>query len=232
MGMVSAALLAAIALATMAAATAQAATADQTGQPSALLAGLSPPHTAKNTTVKQTGDKKHVAESAINAKRTRHAKLTRTRHDKLAAAEISEPVSQRSSQAPPTAVWPVADAATPAESAPAAPAESAPSDATTPSTVVVGGQTVQVVAPDEINQIDLAADDETPTAAARFEAPDAAPAAQTVFAAPVHEDGSHSQSPVGSASWFAQVLAALGGAFTAGTVAWFLIGSGPVRTYG
>jgi len=39
-------------------------------------------------------------------------------------------------------------------------------------------------------------------------------------------------SAVGSASWIAQVLAALGGAIAAGTVAWFLIGAGPVRTYG
>ncbi len=38
--------------------------------------------------------------------------------------------------------------------------------------------------------------------------------------------------PVGSASWIAQVLAALGGAVAAGAVAWFLIGSGPLRTYG
>lgn len=37
---------------------------------------------------------------------------------------------------------------------------------------------------------------------------------------------------IGSASWIAQVLAALGGAVAAGTLAWFLIGGGPVRTYG
>ena len=37
---------------------------------------------------------------------------------------------------------------------------------------------------------------------------------------------------VGSTSWILQVLAALGGAVTAGTVAWFLIGGTPQRTYG
>ena len=37
---------------------------------------------------------------------------------------------------------------------------------------------------------------------------------------------------MGSASWIAQVLAALGGAVAAGTVAWFLIGGGPQRMYG
>jgi hypothetical protein len=39
-------------------------------------------------------------------------------------------------------------------------------------------------------------------------------------------------SPVGSASWIAQVLAALGGAIAAGVVAWFLIRPAPERTYG
>ena len=39
-------------------------------------------------------------------------------------------------------------------------------------------------------------------------------------------------SDVGSTSWIMQVLAALGGAVAAGSVAWFLIGSTPQRTYG
>lgn len=39
-------------------------------------------------------------------------------------------------------------------------------------------------------------------------------------------------SPVGSASWIAQLLAALGGAIAAGAVAWFLIRPAPERTYG
>jgi hypothetical protein len=59
-------------------------------------------------------------------------------------------------------------------------------------------------------------------------APMPAAASQTVLAAPTHRD----TSDVGSASWFAQVLAALGGAIAAGAVAWSLIGAGPVRTYG
>lgn len=40
------------------------------------------------------------------------------------------------------------------------------------------------------------------------------------------------RSPVGSASWIAHLLAALGGALTAGVVAWFLIRPTPERTYG
>jgi hypothetical protein len=235
--MVSAALLAAIALAMAATASSQAATTDQAGQPMALLAGLSPPHTAKptaaakkaSTNIKKSAVRKHAAKNAKNA--TKHAKLKSKKHYRIAAADTAEPAPPPSTPVPPAAVWPLADAAAPADSAPIEPPEPAPSDATTPSTVVVGGQTVQVAASEEVNQIDLAADDETATVAARFDGPDAAPAARTALAAPVHEDGSQNQSLVGSASWFAQVLAALGGAFTAGTVAWFLIGSGPMRTY-
>jgi hypothetical protein len=37
---------------------------------------------------------------------------------------------------------------------------------------------------------------------------------------------------VGSTSWILQVMAALGGAVAAGSVAWFLIGAAPQRTYG
>jgi hypothetical protein len=39
-------------------------------------------------------------------------------------------------------------------------------------------------------------------------------------------------SAVGSASWIAQLLAALGGAIAAGAVAWFLIRPAPERHYG
>lgn len=39
-------------------------------------------------------------------------------------------------------------------------------------------------------------------------------------------------SPVGSASWIAQLLAALGGAIAAGAVAWFLIRPAPERNFG
>jgi hypothetical protein len=62
-------------------------------------------------------------------------------------------------------------------------------------------------------------------------------AAPTAMAAAAQEQRTQEQrtvktDPVGSASWIAQVLAALGGAVTAGAVAWFLIGGGPARTYG
>jgi hypothetical protein len=47
----------------------------------------------------------------------------------------------------------------------------------------------------------------------------AAPAVRAMVATPPYED----TGPVGSASWIAHVLAALGGAFAAGAIAWFLI---------
>jgi hypothetical protein len=47
----------------------------------------------------------------------------------------------------------------------------------------------------------------------------AAPAVRAMVAAPAYED----TEAVGSASWIAHVLAALGGAFAAGAIAWFLI---------
>jgi hypothetical protein len=68
-----------------------------------------------------------------------------------------------------------------------------------------------------------------PMKAARAAAPEnltlaettkAAPAVRAMVATPAYED----TGSVGSVSWIAHVLAALGGAFAAGTIAWFLIG--------
>ncbi len=93
----------------------------------------------------------------------------------------------------------------------------------------MNGQTVEIASPDDLNAIDRAAEDS-------HDAPAGLPArqrrvatpVQTVLAAPVHNDA----NPVGSASWIAQVLAALGGAVAAGVTAWFMIGTGPQRIYG
>ena len=46
------------------------------------------------------------------------------------------------------------------------------------------------------------------------------------------DSSSEISSVIGGAAWIAQVLAALGGALTAGIVAWFLIGAEPTRNYG
>jgi hypothetical protein len=135
---------------------------------------------------------------------------------------------------------------------PAAPIEPVPSQmpGQMPSQVIVAGQTVQVAAPDAVNEMDLAANNTTaqtsdaaPSTMARASAPALreiiAPApksdanAEVVEATPPPQQSSNiSRSDMGSPSWIMQVLAALGGAVTAGSVAWFLIGSTPQRTYG
>jgi hypothetical protein len=124
-----------------------------------------------------------------------------------------------SSQTTPPDAASAADNATPATQAAAADSQA------TPTAVVVDGQTVDVAAPDQANAIDLAADDHHDSAVFDDRTnPD--PPAQRVLA--VLKDA----SSVGSASWIAQVLAAFGGAVTAGAVAWFLIGGGSRRRYG
>jgi hypothetical protein len=101
-----------------------------------------------------------------------------------------------------------------------------------PNEFVVGGRTVQVASPDNVNDMDLAANSPNApaatAAATQSDVVEPAPAAEAVVTAQAPQ----STSPVGSASWFAQVLAALGGAVAAGSAAWFLIGSAPQRTYG
>jgi hypothetical protein len=195
-------------------ASARAATSDLSEKPPTLLAGLKPPH-----------------QSNAQSKASVHAANPGKRHIKIAAAHSPKPQA-RTDAAPPEA-WPAPLAMVPADTAAASPAETVPPDnAPAPGEVVVGGQTVQVAAPDQVNAIDLAGGDklEEVPAAAPLDRADVAPAAQSVLAAPM--DSQASQTAVGKASWIAQVMAALGGAVAAGAVAWFLIGSGPVRLYG
>lgn len=210
---------------------ARTAASDPPGKPLALLAGLRPPHESK-THKSSTHDSKtnvhaksarrsgkHVAAKKLAARKPPSKKLP-----ELAATETAQPSSQ---PALPVNVSPVADATPPTAVATVAPPQAPmPDNDATPSKVEVGGQTVQIASPDELNAIDLAVDDRRD--AATDADSDLAPAAQAVLSAPVVDD----KNPVGSASWIAQVLAALGGAAAAGAVAWFLIGAGPVRMYG
>jgi hypothetical protein len=139
-------------------------------------------------------------------------------------------------------VAPAANPAAPAEitafAPPPAPIAAPPTQ--DPNEVVVAGQTVKVTSPSHVNEIDLAAND------AATQTNDAAPlsAAGAPAMREITEPQSKSDyraaaaveqakpSPVGSTSWILQVMAALGGAVTAGSVAWFLIGGTPQRTYG
>ncbi|HXW41159.1 MAG TPA: hypothetical protein VEK75_08140 [Xanthobacteraceae bacterium] len=198
------------------------------GKPFALLAGLNPPHQIKAVHARAA----HKAHKKLAARKSPARPRLAAKHHQELAVEPAQP--QTPPAALPEATSPAADAAP--DSAP--PADAASND--DPTQVVVAGQTVQIAPPDRVNAIDLAADRADAGAAASPAADAAAPtiaadsadaaAPASVLAAPFHQAAD--TAPVGSASWIAQVLAALGGAVTAGVVAWFLIGAGPVRTYG
>ena len=147
----------------------------------------------------------------------------------------SDNTSNNSWPAAPTAM--TADAATlaPVQQMPAAPQIVAPT-AGTPSQLVIDGQTVQVASADEVNEIDLAASDagvanaasrgpklasNTPPSAVPESAAQSEPTSVALVEAQMPE--------ISTTSWILQVLAALGGAIAAGTVAWFLMRSAPPR---
>jgi hypothetical protein len=205
----------------LAAGGAAAATNDQPGTPLALLAGLKPPHQAKAAIHAKVGDK-----TAVKVAQKKFAK----RHDTVAAKESTD-TPQPANTAPENS-WPAPEQTAPENAAAAQPMSVATpaTDAPAMSEMVVNGQTVQIASPDEANDIDLAADDRNAAASTPMldDRADAAPTPAPIVAVAMREDA----SPVRSASWIAQVLAALGGAIAAGSVAWFLIGSGPQRMYG
>lgn len=213
-------------------AAAQTASTDQPGSPLHLLAGLLPPHQTKPEI---EAKKTHAVGKRGVARKV--AKVTHAggKHHRIAAAQADDPAPRPAPSALPPNFWPVADAS-PAAATPAPPPEAAPTnEASDASAVVVDGETVQIAAADQINALDLAADDnkdapvpqnDDGTAAAPAVAV-ASPAVQRAFAAPIHKP----ESAVGSASWTAQVLAAAGGAVAAGTIAWFLIGGRPRQMY-
>jgi len=206
---------------------------EQPGKPLALLAGLTPPHEKKTIVHARTA---HNATAKRVRKQT--AKLANAAAAKASADAAPAPAPPAPSTLPEN-LWPAPDQATPANVAAEPAAEPAPPPAAAADdpdlgAVVVNGQTVQIKPADQINEIDLAAGDQNVDAgaAAPTDHAEAAPAAAPVVAVAASEAASKAASPVGSASWIAQVMAALGGAIAAGSVAWFLIGSGPQRTYG
>ncbi len=222
---------------------AQTATSEQAGKPLALLAGLRPPHEHHAKTAhaarKKTAAKKsrHARVAAAHA---RHSSTRKTAKNELrepavtASAFAEEPPAQAAPDAPPTRDWSAVNSAPAANSAAATASDTtvAPPPENTPPNVDAGSnptavkvETVKITAPDQADAHDPIADHAVPAAATPggYSA-DASPQ-QTALAAPMHRD----ESAVGSASWIAQVLAALGGAIAAGAVAWFLIGAGPVR---
>lgn len=167
----------------------------------------------------------------------------------------------------PAAPWPLGQMAAPAAAANEPVATNVPTDpapaAADPqvSELVVGGRTVEITSPEQVNALDLAADQQAAAqpattaaagdavvatagapataqgeaavdsdAAASDATDDAdAPAKPTqvvAFARQADDDTNHRPS------WLAELLATLGGAIAAGSVAWFLIGSAPQRRFG
>lgn len=140
--------------------------------------------------------------------------------------------------APPASGWPAVKNSAPAvaefrPAPPPAPALTQPAAGADPSELVINGQTVQVASPNEVNALDLAADDEdaaeTATAAmAPTVASEPKPEARALAVRPAAQ----SANAASNRAWIAQLLAALGGVVAAGSVAWFLFGSAPQRNYG
>jgi hypothetical protein len=138
--------------------------------------------------------------------------------------------------------WPAAPTAMSADAATLAPVPQivAPVAGPTPNQIVVDGQTIQVASVDEANEIDLAANDASAAASdTSLGALTASNTAMTEVTDPAAKSDSTSaavaqaqSADVSRTSWFLQVMAALGGAVAAGSVAWFLIGSAPARMYG
>jgi hypothetical protein len=210
---------------------------------SVMTAGGAMAQTATDTGASKPIQLLQVATQPDKTKSKPHAKrimkirtaANRTGRRHRLAAERPIHVARAAKPAAPAAtpadVWAnVTPVPAPATSAAPAPQLAAAASASTPSELVVGGQTVHVVSPDDANEIDRDADAQTaPSAAATQSAvATAAPAADTATVAQAQEETSH----FGSASWIAQILAALGGAVAAGSAAWFLMGSAPQRTYG
>ncbi|HEX4408641.1 MAG TPA: hypothetical protein VH206_07710 [Xanthobacteraceae bacterium] len=197
-----------------------------------ILAGLRPPAELTGAHAKAHATKHAKATDEKVATRT---KVARHKHHTIVAAKTELP-------AEPTPIAPAADAPPVAAAADTVATPPPANDALQMNAIVVGGQTVPIASPDEVNAMDLAADSgkttktvtatpDTASAPTLIAQANAAPAVRTAYAAPISKDQARS-SQVGSATWIAEVLAALGGAVTAGVVAWFLIGPGPQRMYG
>ena len=209
-------------------------TGTNAGRPLQLLQNIKPVKAAAQTKTTSTPVQK-TRTAAKNHFRP-HTRVATRRHH--AATQTAQAAPEDAS---PTALpAPIAEAV-PMPSPALEPV--APSGLPSPSELVVGGQEVRVASPNDVNEIDLAANNAASTNASTTEAAaTAAPAGNPVETTPKadtvsvavarQEPDSQERTPVGSTSWIMQVLAALGGAVAAGSVAWFLIGSAPQRTYG
>lgn len=187
------------------------------------------PHLAKpGKTETRHHHAKHVARAHPKKAITRTVRKKTGSHDAAAAANAPQPSKQTPANTVANGVWPSSEsvAAANVTASELAPQPAFASSESDPSELVVGGQTVKVDSTDTFNSIDRAAD-----AVAATAKQDGTAASQLTSNATAAKPAPQNASRVGSASWIAQVLAALGGAVAAGSLAWFLIGSTPYRTY-
>lgn len=109
---------------------------------------------------------------------------------------------------------------------------------TSPNGILNGGHTVPAAMP--AAPTPAAGAPKPQPAAAKLAAPSPSPPVKVAAATPAAPKPAvhamlfrpRTPTPVGSASWIAQLLAALGGAIAAGAVAWFLIRPTPERNFG
>jgi hypothetical protein len=185
---------------------------------------------ARSSSKTRIASRKKLLAHVIVAERKRHRLQSETQ---VAAA----PASDNAWPAAPTAMAADAATLTPVQQTPPAPQIVAPVLGT-PSELVVDGQTIRVASAEEANEIDLAANDAIAASDASRGPMIASKVAMTELTEPAAKPDSASAAMVQAAtadasttSWILQMLAALGGALAAGTVAWFLLGSAPQRIY-
>jgi hypothetical protein len=243
-------------------AVAQTATGQAGGSPLQLLKVAGQPTKTSHTRHLARSVSKATIKTKVAARKERrhHHRImlaAKRRHAPVAVAEAAPPQVAETAPPPAPANGPAPGAAAPAASTsasiwpavPTAPTEVAAASPTPPasapanppnppkSELDVGGEKVQLASPNEVNAIDLAANNRAAEANDAASAAAHIPAMSDTAAAAQIPDSMKSaptpqHAPIGSASWIMQVLAALGGALTAGSVAWFLIGGAPQRTYG
>ena len=184
-------------------------------------------HIAKRTVAKHHKMFAAVHSHAVHAHRVAEAQP--------APAPLPPPaVAQAKPAAAPATMWPAADAAQPGSIAVSAPQAAAQNVKTEPvlndatnaiaaDAIATNGQVAQPAPQPQANPPAVAADAH-PAAAepAPVQSAAATPAVRAMIVSPAPAE-STTKSPIGSAPWLLQVLAALGGALAAGVVAGFLI---------
>jgi hypothetical protein len=212
-------------------------------RPHAKLAAKS---AAKSSAAKSSAAKSDAKSVAKSSGKTRIASrkkprlyfavAERKRHQvESAMRAAAAPASDNAWPAAPTTMAADATTLAPVQQMPAPPQIVAPT-AGTPTELVVDGQTVQVASADEANEIDLAASDASVANAASLgpklasNTPLSAVTEPAAKSEPTSVALVEAQTPeVSTTPWILQVLAALGGAVAAGTLAWFLMRPVPPR---